>query len=139
MENMRGSELQLGKDILMDGTKRWPYRLLGQDRHRIRQGIAVLLADSNILAAREIDGLIVEGHQFPDGDDIPAMDPAEKVAWQESFPLFEGAQDQDGRLVFQHQPGIVLLGLDVDDIVEIHLYIPAFTANKDKRLHSTVV
>lgn len=114
-------------------------RFIGQNGHRIGQGISVLIADGDLLPRRKINIFGIESHELPDGNDIPSMDPAEQIAGQHPVPLLQRNQHLRGRPFLQHQPGIILPGLDIDDLLKIHLYKSALMTNKEKRLHSTPI
>ena len=65
----------------MSITEGLAQRLIGQNGDRIRQSVAVLLADSDLLML-EIDVFVVERDDLIQGHDITSMDAAEKIAWE---------------------------------------------------------
>lgn len=137
---LAGADLMTeGEDILLAGVDMPAVTgLIGQDGHRIRQGIPVLVSDGDLLP-RQINVPGIESHQLPDGNDIPPMDPAEQIAGQHPLPLLQRDQHLGGRPILQHQPGIILPGLDIDDLPQIHFYESAFMTNKEKGLHATPI
>jgi hypothetical protein len=111
-----------------------PHPLIHQDSHHFRQSTAILLPDRYLLPG-QIDILVVKGLHPPDGNDIAPVDATKHLPRQHPLPLLQRHEYHDRRPVLHHQPGIILPGLDVQNILKVNFYVPAFMANKEKGLH----
>ena len=124
-------ELEFGEDVLVGATDGFTHLFVGQDGHDIREGIPVLFTDGYFFPG-EIDVFIIERHDLLDGDDVAAMDATKEIAGQQPFPLFQRDEHQGGRSFFEDQPGIILPGLDIEDMPEIHLHKSTFVTDKEE-------
>ena len=62
------------------------------------------------------------------------MDPAKKVLRQDLLPLLKCDQHHC-RPVCHDQPGVILTGFDIENVVKIHFHVSTILADKEKRLH----
>ena len=110
-----------------------PHPLIHQDSHHFRQSTPILLPDRYLLP-RQIDILVVKGLHLPDGNDIAPVDATKHLPRQHPLPLLQRHEYHDRRPVLHHQPGIILSGLDIQDLPKVDFHIPAFMADKEKGL-----
>ena len=115
----------------MHGTHRFAGWFIDEDGDCVGKCIAILLADGDLFS-RQLDMFVVEGDDLFDGNDIAAMDATEEIAGQQLFPLFEGDQHQGRRPVFENETGVILPGLDEEDMPEIHFHESSFMTDKEK-------
>jgi hypothetical protein len=60
------------------------------------------------------------------------VDTTEEIAGQQPFPLLQRDEHQGRGSFFEDQPGVILPGLDVEDMPEIHFHKSSFVTNKEK-------
>ena len=108
--------------------------IIHQDRHRLRQRPPILLPDRYLLP-RHVSIFVVERLHLLDGNDITPVDPTKHLPRQHTLPLLQRYEHHHRRPVVHHQPGIILPGLDIQDLLKVDLHVPAFMANVEKGLH----